>query len=1410
MSESPVDRTCTRLVASEAGAQHAAEATQLSSYRPERAYVLLGDAGSGKSTEFRQECAELGEAAVLRSARDFVTLDVAPEWRDKTLFIDGLDEIRAGSADGRPALDEIRKRLAQLGWPKYRISCREADWLGGNDRHSLESATPEGRVVVLRLDPLAEESINDLLAAELDADAIPGFLTEVDQRGLSGMLDNPLTLKMLAASMSQEAGDRPAGRVDTFELACKRMAQEHNNEHIAAAHVSPSIETVLMAAGELAAIQLLSGIEGFSLGPAVDDSAYVSLDSLVPSAPEFGGGDAGAYRHALGTKLFWASPGEDAFADYPRLALRHRQIAEFLGGRYLAHLVRSGLPARRVVALMVSPHDGRIVTSLRGLSAWFAAHCPEARDQLIDADPVGIGLYGDISSLNGDQKRRLLRTVAEYAGEGPLLGHEWRDDRSVGYRDSTAWAFRTIIDDETNEAAEELIGASPEDLASDRVREFLLQVLAVVEKDQFGAARRHLPQAASIVRDGSYSRSVRLAALDAQLHLMPAGDDRQRELRQLLDDISVGRVSDPDRQLAGSLLYALYPDDVGPDEVLAYVDHPSRERIHGLFEGFWHRGIVTSSSAKQAGRVLDALHHDAVVLVPILQARHFDSVPVDLLANTLVGQGDDVEFDRLYTWLWVAGTSEPQVLPARSPAGQCVREWLEARPSVQLRAFVEWLRSRTADDPLGFETYDRCLALHGSKLPSVFDRWCVEQATELAASEAELAAELLHAAYRRADSADGENDLTLSSLTELVSGNEQLSRILESWQEPRPLSAKQQQAEARRAELRRDQRAERLRQQQEWAEQLRSNLQQLETNTYSAVHLGQLANAYFGLYPALGRDVPGPERLAKFIGGDRDLVTAVLDAFRSSPFRSELPDVDETLALRSESQHAWLAYPVLAGLDLLHSDDPDGLDELEDEIKERTLAIHYCVPHPIDHLEPRPWHTRWLETCPELAEEVAFRCAAHALRDGEEHVPALSEIDAIDGFDELKQRLRLRILEAFPRRASIAQLGPLDRLLLGAMRHPADRGLRELIDAKLAASGMSVAQRTRWITAAALLFEGEYVPALSEHVEAHRSAVRHVAEFFHAGLGPRTSGHTGWMTSVSSGTLAVFVETLGREFVPLEPDGLITVEINAADRIRNMIHQIARLPDAGAGEALRRMENDPSLSEWHPVLRWNREQQSAIQRDAEYRQPSVREVQQALIGGVPASAAGLAALMLDRLDDVADETQGAPGDPWRPYWNEDSYGRPVTPKPEDSCRDSLLATLRERLPPEVGIEREGSYAARKRADLKASCAGFNVPIEIKRESHSDLWNAVHGQLIAQYTTDPAADGFGIYLVLWFGSEKMPIPPSGRRPGRPRELREMLEASLSIDEARKISVRVIDVSKPGRTGARRLEPRPPAR
>ncbi len=1445
MSETYVERTCTHLgggvAAFEAqGHDSSAEPRVLSDFRSEHAYVLLGDAGLGKTTEFRNERAQLGDSATYVSARDLVTFEIKPEWRDKTLFIDGLDEIRAGTTDGRTSLDQIRNRLDQLGWPSYRISCREADWLGHNDQRNLESATPGGTVAVLRLDPLGRSAKRALVAAHLEIEDTSAFFDGADQRGLGVMLDNPLTLELLAGAFAHGGERWPVNRRETFELACERMAREHNHEHIAAADVTPPLEVVFATAGELSAVQLLAGVEGFSLGPEDDDSPYVALDRVQLSSSGSFETDAHFLRHVLGTKLFSATPDSEAVVGWPRRRPFHRRIAEFLGGRYLARLVKRGLPARRVVALMTSPHDGRVVTSLRGLSAWFAAHSDDALDRLIDADPVGIGLYGDIAWLTGEQKTQLLRAIAEYATDGPLLGHEWRDGREVGYRELTAWAFRSIVENGTVEAIAELLRATPGDAPSDRIADFLLRVLAESEAPSADAAEPLSTLALAVAREPNWSAQTRRAALGAFIRLESKRETRDDALVALLTDIAERRLTDPEDDLAGLALSELYPHRVSPDEVWSYLEIRTHEQYYGAFASFWNRAIVNQSSAHDAADALDALWANLrqeglrFGIDEVLRRRAQDMMPVDLLVKAVDELGDDVDIARLFGWLAAAATCGRDIRPhARQglrdavssaledpsaeeieqsghlggegqaatdryadPAGP-VRAWLEQRPETQRRLYLEWLKIRCGDSPIWDRAWFLGVPLFYSRLPRDLGRWCLEQALALKASNPELAVDILgHVVRQQITDAEINEGLTLDSVSDATKSSPLLSAGLEGLLAASPLDGKRAAFEAEMRVLDRENRRKEHEHRQEWADHIRDNLYALSDGSFPVNNLDYLAHIYFGHRPGSDRDGSGDERLAEFLQNDGQLIAAVTNALIATVFGAELPAVDETISLRAESKHAWVAWPLFAGLQLAERNHSERLDRVDDERKRRVIATYFCVPNSLDRSPP--WLNRWLTVDPELAGDVLVRCAVGDVRAGSDSSTALNELNLLDFDESAKRGIRLRILKSFPTNAPSRQLGLLDSLLFGVLRESERAGVQDVIDAKLAAKSLTVAQRARWLATAVFLFQDRYVVELANFSARHPAGSYRLAEFLHHELGPRWGRGLHFAAVLGPTTLEVLVEVLGCAFEPLEASGSHTVAVNAADWVSDFIYQLSASAEPGATEALQRLEQLPELSAWRSSLRHAREEQNRLRSDTEYRLPTVKEVQRTLGGGVPANAADLTALILDWLDDIAEEMRGSPGDPWQPFWNVDPHGRPERPRPENVCRNAILTALQERARPLSGVEltRELSAAADRRADIGVSCFGSRVPIEIKLDSHRDLWHAMRRQLMGQYTTDPATDGYGIYLVLWFGGGDVPPPSSGRRPNSPQELTEMLERSLSIDEARKISIRVIDVTKPG--------------
>ena len=160
----------------------------------------------------------------------------------------------------------------------------------------------------------------------------------------------------------------------------------------------------------------------------------------------------------------------------------------------------------------------------------------------------------------------------------------------------------------------------------------------------------------------------------------------------------------------------------------------------------------------------------------------------------------------------------------------------------------------------------------------------------------------------------------------------------------------------------------------------------------------------------------------------------------------------------------------------------------------------------------------------------------------------------------------------------------------------------------------------------------------------------------------------------------------------------------------------------------------------------------------------------------------------------ADNTRDGNTAGWPSYWNWSGSDDQPTPRHEALCRDALLPLLRARLETlGVDAQPEGLYADDKRADIRVCYGKFNVPVEIKNSSHRELLSAVRIQLIHKYTRDPCTDGYGVYLVFWFGKGYVQMPPSGGRPLSARELGDRLRSGLSPDERLKISIVVIDVA-----------------
>ena len=1344
-----VPRTCTEV--SDTERKRTNESRPLDDFRSQSAYVLLGDPGAGKTTTFREECKVLADTHFI-TARDFLTLNVDsyPEWREKTLFIDGLDEVRAGKGDVRMPFDEIRRRLDALGKPRFRLSCREADWLGVNDREHLASVAPGGPVTVLRLDLLTDSDIIEILHAHIGIDDPQGFVVTAREQGVDELLKNPQSLELLVQAVAN--GGWPEGRLDTFEHACSQIISEHNEEHKLGTP-PPKLNDLLDATGCLCAVQLIAGIAGYTVGPGEADEAY-------PPPDQCGYADLALLKPALATKLFKAKSDT-------RLSPVHRHIAEFLGARHLARLIDGGLPALRVIAL-ITGDDGTVVTEMRGLSAWLAAQCQPARMELIARDPIGVGLYGDLRQFSHDEKYALLNTL-KHAGDQPgsgLASHHW-----------TA-AFGPLATAKMEPALREILT----DPARDEQQQMLVVfVLRILEQGP------RLPGLATlllnITRDDTQWQSVNALALDAFLHNCLDGQEKTDTLKRLLADIRAGQVSDPDNELLGTLLSRLYPEDIPASEVWNYLSEPGDSDLIGSYFLFWAHYLLEQSSDKDVCALLDGLQCPPSGLRPALKTvgLSLEGLPLKLLARGLNAYGDKITTERLYGWL---GVGLPVIRYREHEASRNVRAWLEPRPEIQKALIVEGIQRCVGSDDSHFSAamYEVEQRLYGSNLPPDFGVWCMEQA------RAATAIRVVKCFIVLASHAG----LPLESQLEQAHGHAELQAHLSE------MIMQRDRAEAKIRELRREEQSyteERERQEDEWFAHVRTNEAALRENRAAPALLFKLAKEYFGCF----HKNEGPEAIKKLLRSDQSLVDVAFQGLRGVIDRKDVPDVEKILGLRAKGKIHYLCWPFLAGLAELERTVPEDASLWDNGRIRRAVAFYYCTPH--GGYRPK-WYQRLLTTRPELVANVQIQFARLQFRHGQESIYKLRELAHDTDHAVVAQYASLPLLRAFPVRCKLKQLRDLDNLLWAAIQHADRASFEELIATKLSRTSMNQAQRVHWLVAGLVVSPAIYRERLSDFVRGREKQATQAAAFF-CDSEWKSRYELGIPVPLEIPTVELLIRLIGSYVGPdlRGKEGVVSPAMEASRQVHTYIQHLATSPAQDASDALASLYADPALECWHGELSGVQDSQRVIRRDAEYRHPDIEQVCATLQNGPPANVADLAALVTDRLREITERIRTGNTNAWRQYWNEDSHGRPQEPKHENSCRDALLSALRERLACSVDAQPEGQYANNTRADIRVSCAGFNLPVEIKKSSHPKLWSAMKNQLIAQYTRDPDASGYGIYTVFWFGQERCQPGPSGC-PKSAAELEERLCDMLSPDEARMISVCVIDVAKPFASALRR--------
>ena len=530
------------------------------------------------------------------------------------------------------------------------------------------------------------------------------------------------------------------------------------------------------------------------------------------------------------------------------------------------------------------------------------------------------------------------------------------------------------------------------------------------------------------------------------------------------------------------------------------------------------------------------------------------------------------------------------------------------------------------------------------------------------------------------------------------------------------------------------------------------------------------------------------QRVARFLDGDVDLAEAAIEGFRRVTKREDLPTLRDLIRLDEQGSISLFALPVLAGFDDMR---PESLDSRTPvEIARATAFYYLTLPSVSGHPD---WYRHALDTHPQAVGEALVKVTRSRIR-GRRSCSHLYDLADEPAYRKVAGLVAVPLLRGFPTRCTEPQVSALYHILLATVRWEVD-GLEELVQTRTAKPDLDVSQRALWLSAGAILAPQRYVPELEQFVDDGEEArSRQVIRFLVRPCIERR------LVRASTRGLRTLIGLFGCRYSPWRPQstGCVTSGDEDIDTVEALISQwsatLASRTDDEARDALQSLVDDPALAPWHSMLRDRQRKQVLARRDATYSVPDVHAVQKTLRNAAPANAADLAALVVDKLQSLSQNIHLGSTDDWRQYWNEDTQSRKVTrPKHEESCRDALLSDLKQLLPGAVDAVPEAHYARDKRADIRVSFKGNAVPVEVKKDSHPRLWSAINDQLAAMYTSAPESGGFGIYLVLWFGGQHLPVPPAGKRPKTPDALRVRLQESLAGPHRHRISVIVLDVS-----------------
>lgn len=549
--------------------------------------ILLGEPGIGKSVEskrmYKATHKEVGEDHVLWiDLNNIPTIDIFQQkltnnpkykqWVENNeslyLFLDSFDEgTYSFQKFARYFFDLLDEHSEKINNLRLRISCRTALWppyLGD----SLEALWGKENCQQYELCPLTKNDVR--IALEAQGINTQRFLSEVLKKDVASIAGKPLTLSFLMETFTENDGQLPNRKLDIYSKGCEMLLREPDpsRRRDPSKKVTLNMPQKTAIAERIAVATLIGG----KAAVVFDDTHNLSegeigitqlhgkelVDDIQTKL-----GD-GELVEVLNTGLF-SSRGAG------KIGWAHQTYGEYLAARYI---YRHRFPWSFTKSLLFQDPlkigAFQVVPQLYEVSAWLASIDSSFFDNAVLLDPEFL-LLSDTETITYQQKEVLVEQLLIRLDNGELFDN-WKT-----YNDHN---YRKLGHPRIAEQLQPYIEDNNKGIVVRRA------AIDITRANEVGALEDLLINVALDDQDGL---SIRVHAV---LAIAQSGSDTSRLALKPL--VGANFLNDPEDELRGAVLKALWPDSISSKEIFPLITPPKKRSFHGSYFGFVTRELSQS------------------------------------------------------------------------------------------------------------------------------------------------------------------------------------------------------------------------------------------------------------------------------------------------------------------------------------------------------------------------------------------------------------------------------------------------------------------------------------------------------------------------------------------------------------------------------------------------------------------------------------------------------------------------------------------------------------------------------------------------------------------------------------------------------------------------------------------------